>query len=161
MEVVINGTKIKYENGELLRWFCRRGGGDLKNPYWRIIKQSNSNGYKRVCIGKGLTYRVHRVIYYIHNQDWDIDDSSKDNVIDHIDGNKQNNSIENLRVVNHSQNQWNRYHTKCKGYYWNKQNKKFQAYIKVNYKRIHLGQFDLAEDARNAYLDAKKIYHII
>ena len=161
MEVVLNGTKIKYEDGELWRWYCHNGGGrDLKNPYWRIMKQSNSgNGYKSVRIGK--PYKVHRVIYYIHNQDWDIYDTKRDNVIDHIDGNKHNNSIENLRVVNQSQNLWNNYHTNVKGYYWNKRDKKFLAHICVNYKQIHLGYFDLAEDAHNAYLDAKNIYHII
>ena len=159
MEVVLNGTKIKYEDGELLRWFCRSGRHDLKNPYWRLIKQT-TNGYKLVRISN-KNYYVHRVIYYIHNQEWDIDDSRRDNSIDHIDGNRQNNSIENLRVVTNSQNLWNTYHTKCKGYYWHKSSKKFVAYITVNYKRINLGSFDLAEDARNCYLEAKNIYHII
>ena len=160
MEVVLNGTKIKYENGELFRWYCRNGGWDLKNPYWKLMKQTNTiYGYKSVKIGK--SYLVHRVIYYLHNQDWNIDDSRRDNSIDHIDGNKQNNLIENLRVVTNSQNSWNTYHTKCKGYYWHKPNKKFRAVITVNYKRINLGYFDLKEDAHNAYLDAKKIYHII
>jgi len=160
MELVLNGTKIKYEDGELWRWYCHNGGLDLKNPYWRLIKQSNSNGYKTVNIG-GKNYRVHRVIYYLHNPEWDIDDSRRDNSIDHIDGNRHNNSIENLRVVNQSQNGWNTYHTKCKGYCWDKTNKKFVARITVNYKEIRLGYFDLAEDAHNAYLEAKNIYHII
>ena len=31
----------------------------------------------------------------------------------------------------------------------------------VNGKKIHLGLFDTKEDAHNAYLNAKKIYHII
>ena len=160
MELELNGTKIKYENGELWRWYCR-GKRDLKNPYWKLMKQTNSgNGYKTVYIGKKM-YRVHRVIYYLHNPEWDIDDSTKDNVIDHIDGDKHNNSIENLRVVTKSQNAWNNYHTNCKGYYWNKPSKKFVAQIKVNNKVIHLGSFDLAEDARNCYLEAKKKYHII
>ena len=160
MEVVINGTKIKYEDGELWRLFCPSGRGVLKNPYWRLMKQSNTNkGYKKVYIGKN--YQVHRVMYYIHNPEWDIDDSRRDNSIDHIDGDKQNNSIENLRVVTNAQNGWNNSHTKCKGYYWDKKNKKFKAHIKVNYKQIHLGCFDLESDARNAYLEAKKIYHII
>jgi len=161
MEVVFNGTKIKYEDGELWRWYCRSGNRDLKNPYWRLIKQSNTNyGYKQVRISK-KNYRVHRVIYYLHNQDWDIDDSRRDNLIDHIDGNRQNNSIENLRVVNYAQNLWNNSHRDVKGYSWDKTNKKFRAKIAVNNKRIHLGSFDLEEDAHNAYLDAKKIYHII
>jgi len=160
MEVVFNGTKIKYENGELWKWYCRGSRYDLKNPYWRLIKQfNNGDGYKRVRIGKN--YLVHRVIYYLHNQEWDIDDSRRDNSIDHIDGNRQNNSIENLRVVNQSQNGWNNYHRDVKGYYWDKSRKKFIARIRVNYKVIHLGYFDMESDAHNAYLDAKKKYHII
>jgi len=160
MEVVINDRKIKYEDGQLFIWFCRGGRGDLKNPYWKVIKQYNMNGYKRVNIGN-KNYYAHRVIYYIHNQDWNIDDTKRDNSIDHIDGNRQNNSIENLRVVTNSQNGWNTYHRYVKGYYWHKPSKKFVADIYVNNKVIHLGRFDLAEDAHNAYLDAKKIYHII
>ena len=160
MEVVINDTKIKYENGELFRWFCRSGNSDLKNHYWRLIKQSNTiNGYKRFSIGE-KRYFVHRVMYYLHNQEWDIEDSTRDNSIDHVDGNRQNNSIENLRVVNYAQNNWNNYHRNVKGYYWNKKNK-FVAQIKVNNKKIYLGRFDLEEDAHNAYLEAKKKYHII
>ena len=36
---------------------------------------------------------------------------------------------------------------------------RYEAQIKVNNKSIHLGSFDKEEDARQAYLDAKKIYH--
>ena len=47
---------------------------------------------------------LHRVIYYFHNQEWDIYHSYLDNSIDHINENKTDNRIENLRVVNNSQN---------------------------------------------------------
>jgi hypothetical protein len=48
-----------------------------------------------------------------------------------------------------------------KGYCWNKLKRKYQSYILVNSKRIYLGYFDNEEDARQAYLEAKKKYHII
>lgn len=35
------------------------------------------------------------------------------------------------------------------------------AYIKVNYKKVHLGCFDTAEEAHKAYLEAKAVYHKI
>jgi hypothetical protein len=77
--------------------------------------------------------------------------------VDHIDGNKLNNNINNLRWVSASENQHNR--KTAKGYYRNKQHNKWQAQININ-KKIHfLGFYDTAEEARQAYLDAKKIHH--
>jgi len=39
--------------------------------------------------------------------------------------------------------------------------KKYMASIKFNYKNIYLGLYNTEEEARQAYLDAKKVYHII
>ena len=39
--------------------------------------------------------------------------------------------------------------------------KSFGAYIKLNKQRFNLGTFSTEEEARNSYLEAKKIYHII
>ena len=64
--------------------------------------------------------------------------------------------MNNLRIVSHQENQFNK---NAKRY--TKQGKKFQAHICLNYKQIRLGYFDNEEEARNAYLEAKKIYHII
>jgi hypothetical protein len=48
-----------------------------------------------------------------------------------------------------------------KGYSWHKGHKKWVANIRTNKKLIHLGYFILEEEARNAYLNAKLIYHIM
>ena len=66
-------------------------------------------GYKRVKVN-GKMMSLHRLVYLFHNPDWDILDSSRDNQIDHINGNKLDNKIDNLRVVTNSQNQQNRSH---------------------------------------------------
>jgi hypothetical protein len=79
--------------------------------------------------------------------------------IDHINGNRYDNRICNLRSVTRQQNQWNR--KTAKGYTWHKNNKKWESAIKVNKKRIYLGSFNTEEEARNAYLQAKEIYHKI
>lgn len=81
------------------------------------------------------------------------------NHIDHINGVKDDNRISNLRDVTHQHNQWNQ--TKAKGYTWRKQNQKWQSQIKVDGKVISLGCFDTESEARQSYLDAKKIYHQI
>ena len=128
-------------------------------PKWiQLAIGTRTNGYKSIKINEKQK-ALHRVIYYAHNQDWNIHDSSKNNFIDHIDGDKTNNNISNLRVVTSQQNQFNM--RNIKGYTWCKRDKKWRAQIQLNKKGIHLGYFDTEEEARNAYLEAKKKYHII
>lgn len=79
--------------------------------------------------------------------------------IDHINGDRSDNRIDNLRSVTNQQNQHNK--TTAKGYCFDKRNKKFKSQIYLDGKSIYLGRFNLEVEARQAYLDAKKIYHII
>lgn len=88
--------------------------------------------------------------YYIYGETVD--------QIDHINGIRDDNRLCNLRAVNNQQNQQNR--TKAKGYGWHTGTQKWRAYIKGNGKYIHIGLFDNESDARQAYIEAKKIYHI-
>lgn len=80
-------------------------------------------------------------------------------VIDHINGIKDDNRICNLRAVTNQQNSWNR--TRTKGYYFNKNNKKYHTQIRANGKLIHIGYFSNEIDAKEAYINAKQEYHII
>ena len=127
-------------------------------PSWvQLAIGTRTDGYKSININKKHK-ALHRVIYYAHNQEWIMSDVSKNNFIDHIDGDKTNNNISNLRVVTSQQNSFN---TRAKGISWNKCAKKWGARIYLNRKKIHLGYFDTEEEAHNAYLEAKKKYHII
>lgn len=58
------------------------------------------SGYERVTWGKGQR-TVHRVVWYLHHGYWP-------ETIDHINGDKRDNRIENLREVTDQQNTWNR-----------------------------------------------------
>ena len=158
MECELNGSRIKYDDGKVWVWREMRGKQKLKNPDWFELKgcDNKDTGYRHVVINYKL-YLYHRVVYFIHNQEWDIHNSSTDNSIDHIDRDRLNNSIENLRVVTNQQNQWNRV---CKGYCLHKQSGKYRAKIQVDGKQIHLGLFVNEDDARNAYLNGKAKYHI-
>jgi len=117
----------------------------------------NSEGYYAVKLfqnGKGKMIKVHRLIAKAF-----IDNPNNHLCVDHIDGDRKNNNLDNLRWVTNQQNQHNR--TKAKGYTWHKKANKWMSQININNKKIHLGYFDNEEDARQAYLNAKEIYHVI
>ena len=76
---------------------------------------------------------------------------------DHINHNTLNNRRLNLRIATCQQNHFNRKNPK--GYCWAKHAKKYQAYIMLNGRQVHLGLFHTAEKAHGAYLEAKKLYH--
>ena len=63
---------------------------------------------------------------------------------------------ENCTWITKQEQQWN---TTAKGYYWHAQNQKWQAQIVVNKKYIYLGCFDIPEEARQTYIEAKWKYH--
>ena len=135
-----------------------------KKSYWKPVGIFNCGNYKSFAFhadGKIIKMYLHRVIYYVYNQKWDIYDNSFDNRIDHKeheDGIPLDNSIDNLRIVNAQQNTFNQ---NCKGFHFNKRSNKYQAQISVDGERKHLGYYDTAEEAKKAYLNAKLIYHNI
>jgi len=75
--------------------------------------------------------------------------------VDHRDGNKLNNRIDNLRFLTNSENVHNQ--TNVKGYYKLK-NGKFAPHIKVDSVTHHLGSYALESDARLAYQAGSEKY---
>lgn len=151
-EIELNERKLRvYECGKI-ESFVRNKWHEL---YGTI---NNNNGYCRVQINNKKykkNYLKHRVIGFAF-LDLDIDIPTQQ--IDHIDRNRNNNQVSNLRVVSSQENHFN---TNAKGYCWNKQREKWYAQIKINSKQIHLGCYDNEEDARLAYIKAKEKYHVI
>lgn len=75
--------------------------------------------------------------------------------IDHINGDGLDNRRENLRWATRSENCMNRAGAKgsseYKGVSWDKERRKWAAFIKINKKNTPLGRFDLEVDAATAY----------
>jgi hypothetical protein len=95
--------------------------------------------------------KCHQFVYYwVHKKVVDC--------IDHINGIKDDNRIDNLRSVT---NQQNCYNITYKGYYYDNDSNKWKAQIRIDGKKKNLGRFDTEQQAGQAYLDAKKIHHII
>lgn len=118
----------------------------------KIIRE-NGLGYIKICFyinKKEYSLFAHQFAWYFINKKC-VEE------IDHINGIRNDNRICNLRGVTKQQNHFNR--TTAKGYTKNKN--KWQSEICVNKKTIYLGLFNTEEEARNAYLKAKEIYHKI
>lgn len=114
----------------------------------------DDRGYNRINMmfnNKKYQLKAHQFAWYWINKEC-VD------CLDHINGNRADNRICNLRSVSRQENAWN---SKGKGYYFNKDRNKFKAYIKINNKSKHLGYFDNEDDARASYLEAKEKYHKI
>ena len=118
---------------------------------------NKSRGYFLVGIDKN-EYGLHRIIFLYH-----YGHLTKGKEIDHIDGNRTNNRIENLREVTPSQNQFNRAYQKnasgVKGVSWCNRNQKWRSVIMINYKQIHLGYYDTIEEAKAVIEKARNEYH--
>lgn len=111
-----------------------------------------SNGYVHVRIN-GVSYLAHRLAWLHFYGEWPHE------MLDHIDCNKSNNRISNLRLATRSQNAANviprgNY---LKGVTFNRRCLKYQAQIKSLGKNNYLGLFDTEADAHSAYLTAAKL----
>ncbi len=116
----------------------------------------NGDGYLHIKVQSRL-YKAHRLAWLYMNGEWPKDQ------LDHINRNRSDNRIANLREVSHKQNQQNagKSSTNTSGHTgvsWNKQNSKWRALIMHNRKLIHLGYFATLEEALSARKAAEKLY---
>ena len=117
----------------------------------------NDQGYV-VLFLNGCSVRGHRTAWFYFYGEW-----PKSN-LDHINGNRSDNRICNLREASHQQNMKNRkirLDNSCgyKGVGPNKHCKTWRARITVNGRPINIGHFKSKEEARDAYIEAAKKYH--
>ncbi len=122
-----------------------------------LAGSKDSYGYHKIAI-KGKTYKAHRLAWlYTHGE------FPKD-VIDHINGVRDDNRIGNLRAVTAKENQRNQkkfvHNTSgVTGVHWHKTKKRWLARIFAEGRRIHLGSFvdlGLAIEARK---EADKLHN--
>ena len=106
------------------------------------------NGYYTGRIFR-ILLRAHRVIWAMVHGAWPEDH------LDHIDHDRGNNRIQNLRIASHGENLKNMTLSKANktgfcGVFLTKETGKWWAYITVGRKRIHLGSYDNMSDAITA-----------
>lgn len=118
-------------------------------------KMNNGHRYIRVNVD-GLVCSVHRCVFLYHH-------GYLPSTIDHIDNDRTNNKIENLRAATQQQNCLNRVkhkHSKSlyKNVYWNAATKKWAVVLTVERKRRYFGVYEdiefadlVAQEARNKF----------
>lgn len=124
----------------------------------QVAGYGQNKGYLSVSI-QNKKYLLHRLVWMFHHG------SFPKKQLDHINGIKRDNRIENLREATDSENQQNQKKPPAHntsgflGVTKYKRNGKWVAGIKLNGKRINLGYFDTPEAAHAAYLQKKKELH--
>lgn len=114
------------------------------------------NGYLYVRVA-GVRYLVHRIIWLIEYKEW------PKQIIDHIDGNRTNNLIKNLRDVSPRTNAENKHNASplsVSGVIGvEKRGEKWISYIYSKGKKYSLGSFNSKLKAEEARAKAKPLFH--
>lgn len=140
---------FKHSGSWTAEHFCSRWNSRFANK--EAFISINSGGYHQGRIHYRL-HVAHRVIWAMYHDEWPKDE------IDHINGNRRDNRVVNLREVNRVQNQQNmRMHSRNSsgftGVSWSKKN----ACWRVMIQRRYIGQFSSLHEAVEAYEREKRI----
>lgn len=130
-----------------------------------LLKPGLSHGYKVVVLSadkKRSTIKVHQLVamaFLEHKR------CGMTKVVDHIDGDKENNKLSNLQILSHRGNiqkaDRKNKSSKFTGVTFHKGRQMYRAYIDVSKKNIHLGFYDNEVEASKAYQNALKKYNLI
>lgn len=145
-------TLFEYRDGHLYRLITISSNAKRGDRAGTIDK----SGYVIIRVNR-KHYKEHRLIFLMHH-------GYLPEQIDHIDGTKDNNRIENLRPATNSQNQFNKTkrtknNSGLKGVHWNKSKNKYISQCSVNGTKHYLGQFDDKYVAYETVCNFRKLYH--
>jgi hypothetical protein len=123
-----------------------------------IAGSVRSDGYRIIGI-EGNKVLAHRAAWVFLRGEWPAWQ------IDHINGDRADNSAGNLRQVTHAENCQNVRRARrdsgsgLMGAHWIARLQRWRARIKVDGTEIHVGHFLTAQEAHNAYISAKRRLH--
>lgn len=131
----------------------------IRTKVGAVAGRNGTNGYREISIFS-KKYKAHRVAWLISHGEW------PRGYVDHINGDRLDNRLANLRIASTSENLQN-LRKACRnnesGYLGVSRIKlsgKWVARIRINYARIHIGTFNDPETAYAAYLAKKREIHI-
>lgn len=148
-----NALYVNENSKSGLSWTKTRGSRAKKDTDAGCLNHKTKYYYIRF---NDILYLAHRIIWFLHYG------SDPPAFIDHIDRNKQNNKINNLREATQTQQNQNscaKSNNKS-GYKGVRKHVsgKWHAYIKVDNKQISLKYYDTKEEAALAYNEAALKY---
>lgn len=118
-------------------------------------------GHVAGCVSGALGYRLiglHGKRHFAHRLAWLMTHGRwPEHQIDHINGDRADNRLANLREATHAENQQNKHTTRgnktgFRGVFIHKPTGKFVAQCRHMKKRHHIGSFDTAAEAHAAYV---------
>lgn len=136
---------------------CERIGKGFNTRFsGKMAGSMCGNGYIHIEID-GEKWKAHRLAWLYTNGSLPFGE------VDHINGDRLDNRISNLRVVDDAGNARNRgmdsRNTSGRiGVYWHKSQKRWWAMITVSRRRKSLGYFDTIEDAAKARETAERMF---
>lgn len=143
----------------IARWKVDRCNGQIKAGSI-AGHPDHHEGYLRIGIDNKV-YKLHRIVWALHYKE----QLSEDVIIDHKNGQTDDNRISNLRKVSKGENNTNRRLMKSntsghRGVNYVKRDRRWQALISINGKRIYLGYYRTKEEAIAARLQAERDHNI-
>jgi hypothetical protein len=132
---------------------------------WALSRRRCRVGEKMGCVAKNgyVVIRLDNTLYLAHRLAWLYQTGEwPAHQIDHINRNRADNRWSNLREVTNAENAQNKRAKPNKSGFCGvrKENSKWLAEIKVNYRPIRIGLFDTPEEAHQAYIAAKRKLHV-
>ena len=152
-EELIKLLEYNPSTGDFL-WKRSRGTAFAGN----VAGTLNTHGYKVIKIAN-KSYKAHRLAWLYCFQEW------PQNMIDHINGDRNDNRLDNLREATQGQNMQNqskpqsRNKSGCLGVHWCIRDHKWIAKIGFDGRQKFIGRFDTPELAHQAYLAVKSQVH--
>lgn len=139
-------------NGDLV-WKINKGRHPSKG---KIAGSLNPNGYKYLCLDY-KTILHHRIVFMLHH-------GYMPSFVDHINGIRDDNRIENLRAATRCQNGANQKiavdnKSGYKGVSWASSKKRWRANVIVNGKSVFSKYYRTLEEAALAYNKAAIEHH--
>ena len=142
---------------------------------WSIDRRGKGRPFKKGDLAGGvdkksnyhyISFRIDGISKHLssHRIAWYITYGELPSIIDHIDGDRSNNRIDNLRECNVMQNSFNRdksYNNKAgyRGVFKRSDSNRWCAQIKYNGVKYHLGSFSSPKEASEAYNKKAKELH--